>query len=181
MSSIANFVGYQAVWLCAVYGAGAQRTWPALAGLAVFGAAQLALSRRRATDLRLIGCALLLGAALEGALAWSGWLAYAAPEPALPPGGAPLWILALWAAFALTLAHSLRWLAGRPAVAAAVGALGGPLAYLAAGRLSGAVGFVAPAARGLAALALGWAVALAVLAHVARAARHAGVPRESPG
>ena len=65
------------------------------------------------------------------------------------------------------------------ALAALLGAIGGPLAYLAAARLAGAVAFAAPAARGLAALALGWAVALALLAQVARAGRQPGLARES--
>ena len=42
------------------------------------------------------------GALMDGGLAASGWLVYAASAPSWPP----LWILAIWAAFALTLNHS---------------------------------------------------------------------------
>ncbi|MBS0379427.1 MAG: DUF2878 domain-containing protein [Proteobacteria bacterium] len=167
MAALLNFAGYQAVWFCAVYGAAAGRLWPVTCALAVFVLAQLAASGLRAADLRLMGVALALGLALDGALAGSGILHYAAAAPALPPGGAPLWILALWVAFALTLNHSLRYLAGRAWLAAALGALGGPLAYLAAARLSGAVQFPAPAYPALAALAAGWAIALALLSRLA--------------
>jgi hypothetical protein len=130
---------------------------------ALFALWQLAVSSERAGDARLIGTALLLGALIDGGLARSGLLSYASAAPALPPGGAPLWILALWVSFALTLNHSLRWLRGRLIPAVLTGAIGGPLAYLAAARLSGAVSFAAPAWQPLAALALGWAVALALL------------------
>jgi hypothetical protein len=161
---LGNIAGYQAVWFLAVYGAAAGRVWPALLAAALFALWQLAVSRERAADLRLIGMALALGMLIDGALARSGLLAYASAAPALPPRGAPLWILALWVSFALTLNHSLRWLRGRFVPAVLTGAVGGPLAYLAAARLSGAVSFAAPAWQALAGLALGWAVALALLA-----------------
>jgi uncharacterized protein DUF2878 len=163
MSLLGNLLGYQAVWFLAVYGAGAGRVWPTLLAATLFAAWQLAVSTERSSDLRLIGIALVLGTLIDGVLARSGLLSYASAAPALPPGGAPLWILALWAAFALTLNHSLRWLRGRPIPAVLVGAIGGPLAYLAAARLSHAVSFAAPAWQPLTALALGWAVALALL------------------
>ena len=163
MNLLGNIVGYQAVWFLAVYGAGAGRVWPALLAAALFALWQLAVSRERAADLRLIGMALALGMLIDGALARSGLLVYASAAPALPPHGAPLWILALWVSFALTLNHSLRWLRGRLVPAVLTGAIGGPLAYLAAARLSGAVSFATPAWQALAGLALGWAVALALL------------------
>ncbi|MBV9697699.1 MAG: DUF2878 family protein [Gammaproteobacteria bacterium] len=159
--ALLNFAGYQLVWLAAVLGAGRGTSWPALAGLAAFAALQLASSCSRRADLRLLVLALALGVLLDGTLAYTALVRYAAPSPALPAGGAPLWILALWGAFALTLNHSLAWLRGRPALAAALGAAGGPLAYAAAARLAGAVQFGGLLATG--ALAAGWAGALSVL------------------
>jgi len=164
VSTLGNILGYQAVWLIAVYGAGAERASPALCAAGVFAAWQLACSAEVRADLRLIGLALVCGVLLDGSLALSGLVVYAAPAPALPPHGAPLWILGLWTAFALTLNHSLSWLARRPPAAALLGVFGGPLAYLAAARLAGAVQLSPPAWRGIAVLALGWGVALALLA-----------------
>jgi hypothetical protein len=165
---LGNIVGYQLVWFVIVYGAGAGRLWPGLLAAALFALWQLTVSQERAADLRLIGIALALGMLIDGALARSGLLSYASAAPALPPAGAPVWILALWISFALTLNHSLRWLRGRLALGALAGALGGPLAYLGAARLSGAVSFATPAWQPLAGLALGWALALALLAACAR-------------
>jgi len=142
MSGLANLLGYQLVWLVAVLEAARGRGWPALAALAVFATGQLARSRMRACDLKLLGCALILGIALDGALAAAGLVRYATPAPALPAGGAPLWILALWGAFA------------------------GPLAYAAAARL-GAVRIGIPHGRAVAGLALGWALAVPALAAAA--------------
>lgn len=84
------------------------------------------------------------------------------------PGGAPLWILALWASFALTLNHSLRPLVETPRRAGLAGFLGGPLAYLGASRLRAAVRFSSPMWRALCILAVGWAVAVSLLGYLAR-------------
>jgi hypothetical protein len=94
-------------------------------------------------------------------------LHYASPQPALL---APAWILAMWVAFAMTLNHSLAFLKTSPMAALVLGAVGAPLAYLAAGRGFGAVEFTPPAWRGELAVGAGWAVALVLLpslAHVA--------------
>jgi len=76
-------------------------------------------------------------------------------------GLAPGWILALWALFATTLNASLRWLKGRPVLAVSLGAVVGPLSYVAGVKL-GAVALVEPAS-GYAALVVEWAVAMPVL------------------
>jgi hypothetical protein len=62
----------------------------------------------------------------------------------------------MWALFATMLTVCLRWLRPRPALAAAFGLVGGPLAYYGGARL-GAVSFGnLPAA--LAMQGIGWAV-----------------------
>ena len=87
MTQWANLVGYQLVWFAAVCGAGHGWTWPALVTMVLFAAWQLAVSRQRAADMRLVGIAILLGAALDGALNAGGVLHYAAGAAALPPAG----------------------------------------------------------------------------------------------
>jgi hypothetical protein len=163
MSLWANILGYQVVWFVAVCGAGRGLAWPGVTAAGIFAAWQLALSADRALDGRLILLALALGALLDGTLAAAGLLHYAAPAPALPPGGAPVWILALWLAFALTLNRSLRWFQGKALLSALFGALGGPLAYAGAARLAGAVTFAAPVWRDEVALGAGWGAAFALL------------------
>jgi hypothetical protein len=174
VSLLGNLLGYQLVWFLSVSAAGAGLSWPALAATALFALWQLATSATRRDDLRLIGIGLGFGVLLDGLMARLNLLHYAAASWALPPAGAPLWILALWVAFALTLNHSLRWLRGRMLCAALLGLLGGPLAYLAAARIAGALTFVAPAWHALTALALGWAAALAVFSSLPL-----GVPRHA--
>jgi hypothetical protein len=78
----------------------------------------------------------------------------------------PWWIFAMWPMFSTTLNISMRFLQGRPWLAAALGAAGAPLSYAAGARL----GAVALPNR-TAALALegaGWLVILPLLIAMAR-------------
>jgi hypothetical protein len=168
MNAWANFLGYQLVWFAVVGAATGSRPWLGLAAAAAFMLVQMALSERRALDVRLLIVALVLGVAIDGTLSELGWIRYAAPAPALPPAGAPLWILALWASFSLTLTRSMAWLAGHPVWIALFGAVGGPLAYWSASRGFHALAFVTPAYRAIAGLALGWAIAMTVLFYQVR-------------
>ncbi len=161
----ANLVGYQLVWFAIVISA--SRGHP-LWGIAValgFVALQFHFSATRSADARALLAALSCGLLLDGALAATGWLRYASPLASLP---APVWILALWMAFAMTLNHSMAFLRGKPLMAALLGFVGGPLAYLGAARGFDAVVFATPAWRAIALLAIGWAFALAAFATLTR-------------
>lgn len=161
----ANLLGYQAVWFGTVIAASHGVPWIGVALAAAFVLMQASSSHERRSDLRLVACALPIGFVLDGSIAASGLLHYAASTPTL---AAPAWILALWAAFALTLNHSFAFLRGRADWAIVLGALGGPLAYAGAARGFHVIEFEAPAWRGVLALALGWSIALPTLALLAQ-------------
>ena len=160
-SVAANIVGYQLVWMACVAGAGRGIAWLGPVAAAVFVVATLAFGGRRDADLRALLIAVPLGVAVDSLFAASGWLNYAQAWPW--PRLAPVWILSLWAAFAMTLNHSLSFLEGRPWLAASLGLVGGPLAYWAAAGAFDAVDFGVPAPWILSALALGWALLLPLL------------------
>lgn len=173
-----NLVGYQVAWFAVVIGAGMGQPWPGVVAALAFVAWQ-SWGPQRALMMRLVGVAVAAGSIIDGALASSGSLVYASPWPS--PQWPPPWILAIWAAFAVTLPRSLAFLQGRPWLATAFGAVGGPLAYLAAARM-GAVVFPIPPWWGLAALAVAWAVAMPLLANCAtRFARMAPLPALASG
>lgn len=159
--TLGNVVGFQAVWLASVAGAGAGLAWAGPLAALVFAAAMLAWGGRAREDLRLLTVALPLGIALDSAFAASGWLVYAEAWPWT--GVAPAWIASLWVGFALTLNHSMARLRRWPLAAAALGLVGGPLAYWTAAGAFDAVSFGAPVGSVLVALALGWAAVLPLL------------------
>lgn len=163
-----NFLGYEIVWFIAVFGAGHGSALPGFLGAAVFVTWQIIMSDQRTADMRLVGVALVCGVLVDGGLSFSGWAHYAAMGLAVPTGGAPLWILALWAAFAMTLNHSMAWLRRRLWLACVLGLVGGPLAYWGVARGWQAMVFEPPTTRATIWLAIGWAVALPLLAGLAR-------------
>ena len=168
-----NLVGYQLVWFAIVISASrGQPMWGIAAALA-FIALQFHYSTTRSADSRALVAAFLCGFLLDGALVSTGWLQYASPLINLP---APVWILSLWLAFAMTLNHSMAFLRGKPLLAAVLGGIGGPMAYLGAARGFDAVIFATPAWPGILLLAIGWASALATLAVLTQrwANEHAG-------
>lgn len=168
-SRLANAIGYQLVWFCAVAGAGHGWAWAGPLAATCFAALTLHASPRRGQDVRLMLCAIALGALVDGAFAASGWLHYAQPWPS--PALAPPWICAIWASFALTLNHSLSFLRGRPWLASALGAVGGPLAYASAARGFGALAFGVDEGLALLSLALTWALVVPLLMRLAKSPR----------
>lgn len=164
--AVAEWIGFQMVWLACALGAARGLDWPGVAAALVFLAAVLA---GRGWDRAEIGAVLAsgaFGAIAESLMTASGLVAYAASAPGAL--FAPLWMIALWLAFGGTL-PALDALVGAPLSVRAVllGGLAGPLAYLAGARL-GAVQFTGAVWPALLALALIWAVALPALLHVRR-------------
>ena len=127
----------------------------------------LAMHLRRAVAPRraaaLLVAAGLLGAAWENLLSLTGLVTYASASPAL--GAAPLWIVGIWVLFATTFNNEFRWLRRRRLLAALVGALVGPCAFLLGQQLN-ALTFsgTVPA---LAVIAVGWSVMMPLLAATA--------------
>jgi hypothetical protein len=147
-----NLLAFQTGWWAVVLGAAAGQPGLGIGTVALLLAWHLARVRPFLKEAVLIGLATLAGLAFESLLQASGWVAYAGDTGQL----APIWMAALWANFATTLNVSLRPLQGRPWLAAALGAVGGPLAYWGGAGL-GAMTFHDLAA-GLAALAIAWAL-----------------------
>jgi hypothetical protein len=148
-----NVIAYQCAWFACVLGAAAQRPLPGMAVAAAVVLWHLHSAARPQRELRLIAIAALCGAAFETLLVASDWVRM---SPALLSGNiTPLWMVALWAAFATTLNVSLRALRPHYLLSALLAAVGAPLAYWAGARM-GAIQWVheAPA---LILVALGWA------------------------
>jgi hypothetical protein len=158
-----NVIAFQAAWLGGVAGAAAGQVWVGpLAALAAT-AAHLTPAPAPGRELGALAAIALLGSAWDVLPAAFGLIDYRGGVAML--GGLPLWMTGLWLAFATTLNVSLRWLRGRMALAALLGAIGGPLSFAAAARL-GALSFDETAAA-LAVQAAGWAVLLPLASSIA--------------
>jgi hypothetical protein len=164
--TLINVVFYQATWFASVIGAAHGWWWSGALVLLLFAGWQLADRRSRQVDLRLVAAALGCGFLIDTSLVLSGSVNFATPVPF--DAFAPLWILVLWAAFALTLNHSLAILQEHLWFAAALGAIGAPLAYVAAARSFHAITIDVPEWHAMGLLAGTWALALPLLLVLAR-------------
>lgn len=158
---IINFVAFQVCWLACVWGAANGWWWLGPLAVLAFGAWQLNKTHVRDSDLRLVGIAALLGFLVDSGFILAGLVEYASPTPWTDL--APVWIIAMWIGFALTLNHSMDWLAGKPWLAAGLGAIGGPMAYYVGGMVWGAMTFEAPLVLVLVAIGVVWAAVTPVL------------------
>ncbi|WP_109125461.1 DUF2878 domain-containing protein [Dyella sp. C11] len=163
-----NLIGYQIVWFALVIGASRGHVGWAMGAGAVFVVSQVLTAQNLSVECRLLVLAVVLGVVVDGMCSLMGWLRYASPAPALPPHGAPMWILMLWACFSTTIHRSLAWLRHRRWLAALVGAIGAPLAYAAAARGWHTVEFTQPSYVAIVWLAASWAGALALLVACAK-------------
>ncbi|EYC50941.1 hypothetical protein AZ34_07555 [Hylemonella gracilis str. Niagara R] len=174
MRKLINFLIYQTGWLVCVLGAA--RGWP-WAGV-VFVLVALAWHLRQAEDpraeLRLAMIAALVGALWDTLLAATGIVQFT--NGVLIEGTAAYWMVALWVLFGMTLNVSLAWLKQHLLGAAILGAVGGPLAYLAGARL-GALS-LPDNNLALPLLAIGWALITPLLCLIAR--RHDGYRASTP-
>jgi hypothetical protein len=161
-----NIAFYQVTWLAAIAGAARGWWWAGPSMLAAFAVWQIAVSRHRMADTGLMLCAAVVGFAVDTLCVRAGMFVYAAPVPS--PDFAPIWIVALWMSFALTLNHSLAYMKSHLPIAAALGAIGAPLAYWAAARGWNALSFAAQPAIALGALAIAWAILAPALFFLAR-------------
>ena len=78
-----------------------------------------------------------------------------------------IWLLMLWLNFSLALNESLKWFQKHLFVAAIMGSIFGPLAYLGASRL-GAVKIMTPVSRSLLMVSVVWLIAMPLMSLVAK-------------
>lgn len=126
---IFNFISFQVIWWLCVLSAKPGLSTAVFAAVLLYTLLHLSLVEGWAQTLPLLLTAVIGAVADQFAykLQWilfenhTQWLAYI-----------PLWMLALWLAFATTLNVSMRWLQHKYALAFMLGAVFGPLAYLGA-------------------------------------------------
>jgi len=136
MNVLLNAIAFKVAWLSTIFG-GANEL-PMLGPLAVTIAVSvhlwLAAEPRR--ELTLVAITGAIGLAWDSVMVSAGWMSY--PSGTFVAGLAPYWILGMWMLFATTLNVTFRWLHSRMLLAVIMGAVFGPLSYM-AGAAAGAV------------------------------------------
>lgn len=160
---IANFILFQLAWFACVAGAAYGIPWLGVGVTLTAIGWHLYKARQVKAEMLLMFAALLIGACFDQAMLLMELVVYR--QHGWSASLVPVWILALWVAFASTLNLSLAWLQGRYLVAVIFGASGGPLAYYGAENI-GAVSLNSTAS--YIALSIGWAVITPVLLYLAK-------------
>lgn len=167
-----NFVVFQLVYSACVLGAAHGWLWLGPAAGAVLLPVNLLFIHQgqRTREVRLWLLCGLIGFAVDSILLGGGLISFPevtrwAPDAGVSGWLVPPWIVTLWVAVGSLLHSSLGWLAHRPWLAMALGAVGGPLSFWSGSRL-GAVGL--PQGNiSIAALALEYAVLMPALLSLA--------------
>jgi hypothetical protein len=159
MLVIANAAIFQVAWLSSVIGGASQMPWLGPVAVLIALAVHLRFARQPFEEVVLVVLCALIGASLDSALVAAGWVSYKSGQ--FSDYIAPYWIITMWMLFATTLNVSMRWLRGKPRLAALFGLYGGPAAYIAGEALGGIV--LTDRISALVALAIGWAIVLPIL------------------
>lgn len=136
MRKFINFVLFQLGWFACILGAAHGYVPLAVAFCLAFVAFHLWQSFDRPKEALLLLKILLLGIAVDTALLQTGSLDF--ESKGFVPELSPIWMWSLWLILACTLNESMSWLKGRYFLAGVLGAITGPLSYLAGVKLGAA-------------------------------------------
>lgn len=159
LNKILNFVLLQTLWFALVVGVAYQHIWLGVGFFILFAIWQLHPVNRKPSDLKLAISLAVLGLLLDSLWLKLGLISYEMQWPF--SFVAPVWIMMLWFAFGLTINHSLAWIFDYKIAGVLMGAIGGPVSYLAAEKF-GAVTLNNPVSA-FAALAFGWTLVMVLI------------------
>ena len=156
---LVNFIAFQAGWFACVLGAANGLPWLGSLLVCLIVALHIRSADRPNHELQLLVLAVVLGLVFDSLLVSSGWVRY--PSGMMIAGIAPYWILAMWALFSTTLNLSMGWLKSSLVLASVMGAVFGPLSYLAGERLGAIV--LVDVQSSMIMLAVIWALVMPIL------------------
>lgn len=144
----------QVGWLICVLSAAGGQGWLGVLFVALLLAGHLSWATNCLREATFVAVVTVAGWGWESLVLQTGWIAY--PNGMVLAGYAPYWMASLWALFALQINPLFSWLRAHRALAALLGAVGGPLSFR-AGAALGAIRFVDTWAA-VALIAGGWAI-----------------------
>ena len=128
ISNLFNIIGFQASWWSCVLGV--KYGWPYFGPLimAIFLLAHYSFFKVSLSEINFIVIAGFVGTIVDTIFLQSTLITYYGLTFS---SIAPFWIIAMWLGFAATINHSLAWINGRWLISFIMGAVFGPLSYLA--------------------------------------------------
>src|SRR6266404_6898622 len=153
---VTNLLSFGIGWFACVVGAANGTPSYGVAVAAMLLALNILVAEDALHEARVIVTVGAIGFAIDTMLAWTGILVFD-PWTSNPSWLCPIWLVAIWMMFGSMLTASLARLAPRTAVAAIMGAIAGPLSYLAAAKM-GALAIPASVAPRVATISIIWAV-----------------------
>ena len=151
------------VWFACILGAAINETHTAVAFSLLIILFHFYLAKDKKNEIKILLIASIIGFLFDGFLLKSELVLYT--NHGWSYSITPLWIIVFVMGFAITLNFSLNWLKKKIKLSAFVGAIGGPLAYLAGEKLE-AVTLMTPIA--LIAIVIGWSLITPLLIYISR-------------
>lgn len=166
-----NIIGLNIGWFACVLSAAWDVHWLSFLIVLLLAAIHvLLIGKRGFLPAILLGLAsLILGLVLDTALITAG--AYEPKRWLMPAPITTIWLLMLWVNFSLCLNKSLKWFQEHLFLAAILGSIFGPLAYLAASRL-GAIQMATPLFSRLLLICVVWLIAMPLMSLIAKFLYH---------
>ncbi len=159
MRKLINFVLFQLGWFACILGAAHGHVTAAVLFCAAIAAFHVWQSHERIQESTLLLKIGLLVIVADTMLVQTGSLVF--ESKGLLPGLSPIWMWSLWIILGCTLNESMSWLKGRYVLASVLGAITGPLSYLAGVKLGAAQW--GDETQALVLLGIIWAIAMPLL------------------
>ena len=134
MSNTVNFILFQLLWVTSVLGAANAVLWPSTIVIFLILFVFLITKFTHKENLKFVIYSLFFGFIIDSLLASTGLIEYKYNFGITYL--APIWILYLWAGFALTFNHSMAWMFKNKTMATIFIGIGSPLSYFSAEKLN---------------------------------------------
>jgi len=161
MKNVFNIVGFQASWWLCVLGVKNGIIYLGPIIMMIFLFLHFYFFSFNYAEIKLVILFGIIGTIIDSSMAFSGILSYSGTYTS-STSIAPLWITAMWCGFSATVNHSLFWLRNRYAASTLLGAVAGPLSYL-AGVKFGAIQFNTSSIIALITVALFYAITVPMI------------------
>ena len=160
MINIINIIGFQIGWWFCALGAQNSLDYIGPIYMLAFVITHMVFFSKKYSEFILIIIGIFLGLIVDSSLKYFNIINYLSTD--IQATLAPLWIVAMWGGFCATLNHSLSWLKNRLLASFILGAVFGPLSYI-AGLKMNIIFFIISPINAVIVLAIVWGISIPFL------------------